>query len=847
MHDMRRSLIKVKAFFLFDFLSILPQMSAVFSETYSFDSGTRPSESKTLRSRKKDNMILYKQKTKQLENIVYLISFLVFVVVILYPYFQSRSDAYDSVNDLLLNYFVIHANAMTELIGGIFMKYEMILQFMLRLTADPPFIDLVSERIIQLIKFAQITHASLSPCPSTFTLQIDNQGYCQISFRDDSSSVYNLTFLEIEDNKSCLYTFRSSEINSSDWHTILPYTQAKSIVCYDFEYNLTLLGIAPENRSEWINMYPLVSPRDNVPELMCMSSIRDKQSGDSNFGAISINMDNIRSITQEFITLDGSKFAILNFDSGVLTESSHGNYFPIARDENNLPIYPLLKDIGPFWAEVTKYLENISIHEVRSVTINETEYYLIVSAVKSNDKSTHHFVMALNRDSAVRDAYHGTTVLFIIFLVMLMIIFSLSRYGVMHTHKIKDQKLSLKQKSYLINHDTIEDCGVIGRSIAKLRQLELLYPEEILLNKVFDASIMNLSEHTSCLYLPVEDINKITCGFCDKLAHQPEKIIENDENTPFNVWSTFSYNLINGDFEYPKRFRYSFFETEPQKKLIKLTISIITQQQLLIRSIDPDALLRFLSHYINSFCRDPALSANVIYRIHSLITGSFRNWIASKVDMLALYIVAIVRNTDFQQVIDSYEEELMEADDPNHPVNMIKKEIIAFQDEYSVAERKAQFVLSLMKQFLTDQEDEILAHFYNTINNLLFDTSDKELFRILGKFRVRIESPNFSVTHNMNDRLLFMEALIKFCEFAPYFEKESTMIKGALHLEAIQFSAEDLENRQLCAEYHYEKASKIVMTWLKVFTLFNPLEKYHKHLEHNIEYWETMMQCPFDP
>lgn len=762
------------------------------------------------------------------------------LVIIFFPFLLNRQEAYNAITDLMKNYIVIHANANTEIIGGVFMKYEMILQFISRMFFNPALVDIISPKVIQIIKFCNLTHQSLNPRPSIFTFKVANQSFLQIAYLNDQNEDFILSYLKEENNVSCFYSFSSNETDFSNWDPINSLPQNKKIDCSSDIYNLSRLNNIGINENMWLNMYPIIYNSSSIPELVVMTALGDQNNDTITQNSISVNMKDISNLIDSFISLDGSHYALINLDGKVIFDSESGDITPLGVDKEHMPIYPTLDQLGsPIWSKVSEVIENIGIHELRNFTLGDSTYFVIVSSILSYNVETHRFILVMNRDSAISNAYYQTSSLFIIFIAVVAVLFTISKFGINQSHKNKERKLKLKQESSFDLNDPIEDCGIIGSTISRLRKLELLYPEDLMLNKVLDSAVVNFTEKERCRYVPVNTVESIDCGFCDKLIMNDDDIINNDESVPYNIWTSFSYSLFNDKFEIPKKFKYEYFENKPAKQLIKLFMSIITEDKLLIKSIDPDALVRFVARFSNNFCKDPTIISHILYRIHILVCEHFHNWITSSVDLLALYISVIINWTCFDNIFPTVEQILKEE---NYFENELYSDILVFQDERSASERKASFIIGLLNEYFANADDPVIQHFFKVIKELYVGTNDKLMFQLLGKFRIRIESPEFSVSKSMKDRLLFMKVLVKFGEFSPYIENNANMLKGLEHQDKLIFSEEELLDTRSIAEFHYEKASKIVQLWIDILSKFCSFHKFNKHLDLNIDYWKAMIQ-----
>ncbi|OHT17180.1 hypothetical protein TRFO_41236 [Tritrichomonas foetus] len=173
----------------------------------------------------------------------------------------------------------------------------------------------------------------------------------------------------------------------------------------------------------------------------------------------------------------------------------------------------------------------------------------------------------------------------------------------------------------------------------------------------------------------------------------------------------------------------------------------------------------------------------------------------------------------------------------------LKMHLTAFQDKKSAISRNIDFIINLLGIFLpTTSLDSphihLIDYFKESLSEIMVDVQDSMQFELLGEFSCRVESNEFSVSSDPDDRMLFMKALIMLCHYCPYWSDVSTMVKATERLNYAVFGSNDNEN---IAEFHYEHASKIVAPWISVFMNFAQMEDVVENLDANINYWKNLI------
>ena len=246
--------------------------------------------------------------------------------------------------------------------------------------------------------------------------------------------------------------------------------------------------------------------------------------------------------------------------------------------------------------------------------------------------------------------------------------------------------------------------------------------------------------------------------------------------------------------------------------------------------------IQFLFNFSISMCSNCRMASFVLYDVYTTIKTYFKTWIKNKIDFLAIYFTSMIYFIDNESI-----EENLALNEQT------RIQIKALTDDYSKFHRKKEFLLDVFAEFFPGiEEQEVFIYFRSIVSKLLLNIQDFRLFELLGEIRVRIESPDFSVFNDDNDKILFFSALIKLCHFGAYFHEEETMKYLVNIMNQTIFTAEEIEDKLFVSEFHYENSSKLAMLWLKIFTNFVDMNEKVEHLDKSIRYWESLKSHAYE-
>ncbi|OHT10574.1 hypothetical protein TRFO_20067 [Tritrichomonas foetus] len=782
------------------------------NELSSFDSSRNPStELVQMMPKAKSNIVQYKRHTKISMKIIYLISFILVVISLFYPWFLIRSNALESFEQLIDSGLPIRAARLAQIVGTILDQYKMTTNYLSSLYESPQLLDTNYSNILQFVKFAVSTHATYDMKPSSMFIYTENVSFFMVNFRDDSSN----------------YDFYSSV------HIDGKYINKKFPSNYDF------LNFDPINDGTTVQKIP--SPTSPIPldgrrwansifsdngEYTTVLYSLAPTDGNRTIG-MSMQIEKLYKIFDSGTVRKNLRYICMGLDGGVLFQSGIGSVKPVIVDGE--PQFPKMADLGSeFWAYVSKIDFKTNIQQL--IIFEETEYVARFANITSENQVTHHFILIVEKSKILSKPFFYSAVYIVVLISLLMILFVVAQFCKKRNDEKCKSRLSRQDTQFLPDNEGIESCSTLQHCITQLRSIELLYPEEIILNQVLDKVVANLCEQRHRHFLQKVRPN---CGFCNHLISEP---ISTDfkTDTCFNCWSSMVRHLVDKDT--PLVFNSDLCEQNPSQYLMKCFTKIILKENLTFEMIDPDIFLQFIFHFSISLCSDCTMASFVLCDVYNTLTTFFSTWIKNRIDFLIIYFTSMIYFTDSVSI-----EENLEMDEQT------RIQIEALCDNYSRFTRKTEFVLDVFAEYFPGIEDqEIFKYFRKTVSKILLNIQDFNLLDMLGEFRVRIESPDFSVFNDDSDKILFFSALIKFCQFGIYFQDEDTMRTLAEVMDRTIFTPEEIRDRLLVSEFHYEHASKLAYFWLKCFTQFTEMPEKSENLEKTIRHWEGMKSLAMD-
>jgi hypothetical protein len=497
--------------------------------------------------------------------------------------------------------------------------------------------------------------------------------------------------------------------------------------------------------------------------------------------------------------------------------------------------YPPMRTLdSPYWVELAEWLPGLPDNEIGEFSFEEMTYLIIVTNITTSAGFFAKIIFTVKLDSFLVSLYEEETVIAVVEIGSLGMLVFLIRFFAKLNSRWKAGKLRVQDTTRTMLGE-IQNCGPVGKALCILREIQLRWPDKVILNDAIDKIVDTLTQKPNKRFIGGENARR--CSFCSHLlgeASYGQPIGISQGNRPYEKWRqnlsrSFGIQmtgaLSRGALLSLNRYIELDFDVtlqNPAERLVNVFIALVGEHDLLFDWFDPDSLVKFAVDYIQQdMCRDPLLSYLTMQAFHWMLAGPFHGWIQSKAEILAFFLVAFV---------------LEMRDPPFDPV------LCDAQSRFQV---KWQNFLSLLKQsfpFLDQEADTVpqVQTLLNTVKRIILTIRDCMLMESIGQLRIRIESGEFTTQADRDDRILFFSNLLKLCAFTPYFLHDvNKMVIASERITAKYFTDEEAADEEFVARFHCEHASRVTKKLLGTFTIFRPLGDIEQDLENTTRYWHS--------
>ncbi|OHT15123.1 hypothetical protein TRFO_14486 [Tritrichomonas foetus] len=520
------------------------------------------------------NIIHYKKKIKAVTNLIFIVSLVVLVVAIFIPWMHSRKIAESTIQFLSNQQILAFSSTVTKSIEDVMTKYELISNFLASLFNDPDIIRCTDDQTVHLIKYVTTASKKLLPKPHQYseTTLIGDLRFCQIDFQEQQTEKFNLFYLY--DNNSLDSNVHIREFHQDTDFTIWkPFTDGTHLIDIPKTSVNKSTFLMKQKITHWkYDKSFFDSPQHTQQHMSAVTPIINSSSHQVGLASVSLMTEDISKLIDNHIEESiNCKYALLTKDMTVVITSDLGVIKPL-RYEGNSPIYPDMKNLNSsFWAKLadkTRFTYNANSpivvgEKAFQIEIDKVDYLVSISSVNPRNRTiTHFFVVAISYNDIIGSAYFELAKGVVFITSVLFLIFYFILWCMKKNHIKRDNRL-MKQKPILNSpYNTkmyIDDQGIIGRAIQQVRQLQLLFPEEINFNHVLDETVENLCKQRQKAY---ETARNSHCLFCNHVV-KPKKT-HNSNSDYFDTAQKDSFYLIWKKMEFPK-IKYKFFTKFPSK------------------------------------------------------------------------------------------------------------------------------------------------------------------------------------------------------------------------------------------------------------------------------------------
>lgn len=874
----------------------------------SYESGTRNTSTEFSQYIEKStgSIIQYKRQTSIISQFIYFISFLLVVAALFHPLFSMRNDCISCFNKLFNAGLPTITQHLTQMIENLLDKYQTTPIFYGSLFESPSLIGDTDEYIERFVSFAKLSYELYPIKPLALLFNSTNNIIYQVFFPTVNSSSCELYVQFFEGTQSIQKYYPSGYDFRNFNHSIdgVPVTEIPGMT-NDFSSLF-------KSKEKWITkpaffnnsyhtlLYANISP---VPSICLI-----------------LELDTLVNLIQSVLSASYFRFVFMTGNGGVLFDSDLGIVQP--DDGRFLMLNELHSD---FWDAVS----TLQFNEFQEqIEINESLYLLHYGYIFSLDEVCYSFLIAVAKDNLMSIPLRKSALYFLFMLLFICGIYTFSQYLMIKNKEKCQHRLERADRSTIMNSYLIDSYSTLHNCIIQLRMLELMYPEEMVLNHVLDKIVQEISGNR---YRHFVLKKKANCGFCNYITisqkvtkFKNEKCFDywkkmfkyilpsddlsrnlalNDDSTPDISNSTnqihTSKKNLSDEIELSKKndenlqlsslkkndegnlhlsissikrtfddltnsslqigsSRKLFAEEasefdldecmkNPSQFLLKTFMKIIMTEGLLFQVFDPDVIFQYVFKFSTMLCSNCLQASFTLHQLHRIIHQYFSIWFTHKFDLFIVYFASMIYYSKIPEIESDNEREFqIDQQNENHPFIETNEEIVektklqlhAINDKYSQNTRKYEFALDVFAEcFKGIESNEMFIFFKSSIKQMLANLNDLMMFEVLGEFRVRIESPDFSIFQDDNDKILFCSALIKFSQFGLYYQKEKLMKELAENISITSLTPDERRNRLLVSEFH-TFSIKIAQFWLEAFCQFTPMKFEEENLEKSKHYFE---------
>jgi hypothetical protein len=447
------------------------------------------------------------------------LAFLIIVICffsLVIPLFLVRITARYWVNLLLSRHVVTQIENVVSAIESVMTKYEMVSEFLENTHTNPPLIQCSPDSVLPLVKYAKSVTDFLGPPPSRYFLaQTSSVGeyQCQLDINESNSSRFDLYFFWNEHTDSIYGGVYNEATNFSDRDfkdaavTIGPLPIST--------FNFSRFGVF--DGTYWTqSMEVMGSTLFNQPEL---NAFTPHYAPDGTvIAATGISLP-IRTMYEVVDRAKGRRlchFAIIS-PIGVIIEDSIGIIRPMFYSDW-MPVYPQIGELNSSeWGTVEQGLHTAQEGVPVRIEIGDEQFLAAWKFVIPRQRHpTHTVFMYFSLDEPLADCFIPTSFIFACSMVVGGILVIIGLKLLKANAKRREEMLLSQRANITAGPSTASDGdGVLCKSAQKLRHLQLLYPDDVILNRVIDVVVQNMTEHRHKGYFLGRDE---TCALCEHLV-----------------------------------------------------------------------------------------------------------------------------------------------------------------------------------------------------------------------------------------------------------------------------------------------------------------------------------------
>ena len=819
----------------------------------SYDSFTRKS-SLAGNEETKNDIYLYKRHLRIIRQVSNMLVFILFFFAIFIPWWIMRRESLESIQFLSSERIIIASQNFANETQNLLMKYEIAANLISGYSTDPMIFQCTAENIQNFIYFGASVVEVLQPQPLRFYLSHPQVASCQLEFDPNNSNVFFL---------SMLFPYNSTHDQVRVYGSDTDFSSNRFDPSVDGIHSTYVTHNLSDFRFPQFNDQGFwssnISRDSQFNETRILTSYfpsflyQNDTLVNSSLGGVTLKNSDIVAAYSGLPSPEGSQYILLDQNSRIIIERENGALYPSIINDN-VPHFPAIEDSpNPIWRGLQDTISNLTDGVIMNININESMYFIIKRTIRTNTRLSVDFIMLYGLDDVNDQILIPISYMIIILLVVIAVSMFILSFFLNQNRKKKEKRLSRPLISEEV--ERIINSGTIGEAIYGLRQLEMSTPEEIMMNKVIDFSVINMAKNPRHLF-SVAYSSESNCEFCKYLNAEPFKPIHMNaysnetrsmrkfsqqpsaylnsrqssknnfsQTNPFSTWQNLTFNKIRNEIHAKNSID---IEIDIEKLIVFRFIEFINDKELFFVEIDPDKLMEFaiyFTHKINKNLYKTFYSLNIFCYLFNL---DFGEWIENRIDTFVLIFCIFVR--DILNIPDN--EEINYFDESE--IDAFKKSLV-INDRFSIIRRKLKILKKLLRKFLMTGDNEGYKYLKNLVFEIFESCDSSNHFEIFGEFKNRIESPEFSVTNDVNDKLLFMKFIFIFTDYSHFFCEPEDFDIVFDEVSQIIFTTDELENEYFIWDYHFEICDKLVAPFVTVLSSLCNVDILNEHLNRNLD------------
>lgn len=740
--------------------------------------------------KKRSSITEYNRKSYIIQNFLYFVVFIVIVTSISYPWISSRNAAKESISNIYSEHLTAHTEAITAGIQEFLKQYEVPPRFLAGITENPNLIECSTNKVYQFVRFCQAARKNLDPKPNVFFLGESQTSFCMINWNNSESTDPNDFYFYYAwhyfQDQFDLYEHQG---NSTDFQNFQP-TQGTNLQDFSTEMKM-IFETSTYNSFLWHNIYYEYNSKA-LQNVLGGAVYIEKNSTDSvTISGIGLNFSSLLGTLQRLAAVSESKYAFLNMDDTVLFDDQ-GEFSPINITEKNIYQYPPISSLtDEFWSAASSILPQLKKGSIEQAPVAGKKYLFLMRNITVKESPQFRIIVAFNIEEPISNMFFDTTLIFVGSLGLVGLVFFITAFFMRRSKLERSRKLrrvpNLEDEKFKIDPNG----GALVRSIHSLRKLQLASPEDTILNKIADNAILNLAQSRSALFQSPATKDGEFASILKKLSPPPD-----DGEIPFSMWRATTGERLISNFDPEAPLDWEKNLSDP-RYFARNFMHFVISNDLLFKSVDPDSLVKFAVEVAISI-GNPAHSALRLAALTHLLGGPLKNTIGKRIDTFCILLaVSLLQAVNAENICKR------------------AKNIKQYLD---------------LLESLSPGKCEEASYIREIVRQLLMAADDKHVFEVIGEFAVISESSEFNIVDNIDHHMIYMKALVKLCDFAPYWSPIEIM-KQALEAEDSFVGAAT----GFKESYRYVVASKIVNPLLITFTNLIKMDDVSTSLSSNIE------------